>query len=55
MSNYNDIVQEIADLENELLILTAKRSIRPNMHDQARMRMIFARLFEITEDEKYKI
>ena len=52
---YQDLIQQVADLETELFILAAKRSIRPNVKDQARMKEIFAELYALTNDEKYKI
>lgn len=43
------------DLLRELIILTAKRQVRPSIQDSERMRAIFAQLYEITGDQIYFI
>lgn len=46
---------EIDDLLLELTVLAARRSMIPSVRDNIRMRLIFERLFIITEDPIFNL
>jgi hypothetical protein len=46
---------EVDDLLLELTVLAARRSMIPSVRDNVRMRLIFERLFMITEDPIFNL
>jgi hypothetical protein len=46
---------KITILKRELWILTSRRSLRPSVEENARMWVIMAELYELTNDEMYNL
>lgn len=46
---------KITILKRELWILTTRRSLRPNVEENARMWAIMGELYELTNDEIYNL
>jgi len=57
MNNYdpNYIAQREAELIEEMNLLSAKRLIKPSMAHSQRMNQIFAELYQLTGQDKYKL
>ena len=47
--------QRIRQLKSELVILTVRRSLRPSIQDNARMWVIMAELYQLTNDEMFNL
>jgi hypothetical protein len=47
--------QREIELLRKLFVLTAKRSMRPSMHDNTAMRLIFEELHLLTDKDEYKL
>ena len=56
MSNYpHHIIQRESELIEEMNLLSAKRLIKPSMAHSQRMNQIFAELYQLTGQDKYKL
>lgn len=53
--NENTLIQSISEKERELMILTAKRLMKPNTEYSRRMNQLFHELYELTNDPIWKL
>jgi len=56
MSNdQHHVIQRESELIEEMNLLSAKRLIKPSMAHSQRMNQIFAELYQLTGQDKYKL